>query len=401
MKTRQFAEQSIGWLAAFLAFAIPLSTSVTSVAAIFILIAWIVAGSYLLKLSEIIRNPVSLALLAYLSLFVVGMLWTDDLGSGLEMIDKQWKLLVMLAVFCSVTGRVRRMVVYAFIAGVTVSMLMTYLTWFDIFQYGGSTVDRPARGGNVIYYNVLLAFAFYLVCNRLLQRGIGSVSKMAWVCLSILMAVNMFIVGGRAGQVVFFVLCGLLIVQVFRKNILRAGLIIIVILPAIFFGAYKLSPLFQERVDQVPREIAQFYDNPVTSTGLRLLFWKNSWEMIKENPWIGVGTGDFKNEYEKINQVFSPAVPLTDNPHNQYVFALSKFGLLGLLVLLSLFATQLYEAVRIKDEWQQVRVAFPVFFLTIMLTESYLIVYETGFLYAIFSAVLFKRTDADIEYGMT
>jgi O-antigen ligase len=317
------------------------------------------------------------------------------------MIDKQWKLLVMLAVFCSVTGRVRRMVVYAFIAGVTVSMLMTYLTWFDIFQYGGSTVDRPARGGNVIYYNVLLAFAFYLVCNRLLQRGIGSVSKMAWVCLSILMAVNMFIVGGRAGQVVFFVLCGLLIVQVFRKNILRAGLIIIVILPAIFFGAYKLSPLFQERVDQVPREIAQFYDNPVTSTGLRLLFWKNSWEMIKENPWIGVGTGDFKNEYEKINQVFSPAVPLTDNPHNQYVFALSKFGLLGLLVLLSLFATQLYEAVRIKDEWQQVRVAFPVFFLTIMLTESYLIVYETGFLYAIFSAVLFKRTDADIEYGMT
>lgn len=391
-KMRQHAEQSIGWFALFLAFAMPLSTSVTSVAAILVLIAWIAAGNYLTKLGEIIKNPVSLALLIYLSLFVVGMLWTDNLGSGLEMIDKQWKLLIMLALFCSVTDRMRKMVVYVFIAGVTASMILSYLAWFDIFQYGGSSAENPVRGGNRIYYNVLLAFAFYLVCNEIFRKGLGLVFRSAWLCLSVLMAFNMFIVGGRAGQLAFFVLCGLLILQIFRKNICKAVLIVLIGLPLVFLGAYNLSPYFQERVDQVPREIAQFDDNPQTSTGLRLLFWKNSWEMVRENPWIGVGTGDFAREYEKINQRISPNVPPTDNPHNQYIFALSKFGLLGLLALLALFGTQLYEAVRIKDEWQRFRLAFPVFFLTIMLTESYLIVYETGFMFALFSAVLFRKT---------
>ncbi len=394
-QVRQFAERSLVWLAAFLAFAIPLSTSITSVAAILVLVAWIAAGNYLVKLAEIIKNPVSLLLLLYLSLFIVGMLWTDDLAAGLGMINDQWKFLVLFAILCSVTGKMRQLVVYAFIAGVTVSMLLTYLAWFDIFQYGGSSPGRPARGGNVIYYNVLLAFAFYLVCNGLFKKKLKMVYKSAWISLTLLMAVNMFIVGGRAGQLVFFVLCGLLILQVFRKNILKAVLVILICLPLVFFGAYKLSPLFAERVNAVQSDIAQFHDNPNTSVGLRLIFWKNSWEMIKENPWLGVGTGDFNNEYEKINKIFSPAVPLTDNPHNQYVFALSKFGILGLLALLSLFGVQLYEAVRIKDEWQRVRLAFPVFFLTIMLTESYLFVYETGFLFALFSAVLFRRHIGD------
>ena len=48
----------------------------------------------------------------------------------------------------------------------------------------------------------------------------------------------------------------------------------------------------------------------------------NSWEVIKKNPIIGVGTGDFPLEYKKINQINTPhlvdEVGYVTNPHNMW-----------------------------------------------------------------------------------
>ena len=40
-----------------------------------------------------------------------------------------------------------------------------------------------------------------------------------------------------------------------------------------------------------------------SSVGHRLTFAKNSWELIKNNPILGVGTGDFPDEYKKIQNL--------------------------------------------------------------------------------------------------
>lgn len=385
------ATSSIDWFAVLLAFSIPLSTSAVSVLAVLILAAWVIGGDYSRKWTVITGNPVSLALLCYLGLFFLGLLWSEHIGAGLEMIEKQWKLLLFPVLLSSLSYSHRRRYVVSFVAGLTVAMLMTYLAWFDILHYGGVTPEHLTRRLFHVVYNPLLAFGFYLVCHEMLWGKRSGGCRLVLVLLAGSMAVDMFITEGRTGQVVFFVLLGLLFFQFFNKEKLKGILLILLILPLTFAAGYQLSPTFKNRVDAVGHEIGEFQNNPNTSTGLRLLFWKNSWQIISAHPLFGVGTGDFKSSYAKVNAKLSPDMVATDNPHNQYVFILCQFGILGLGSLLSIFIAQFYLAVTIKDEWKRIRFAFPVFFLTIMLAESYLVVYETGFFFALFSAVLFAR----------
>ena len=117
--------------------------------------------------------------------------------------------------------------------------------------------------------------------------------------------------------------------------------------------------------------------------------------MIRQSPWLGVGTGDFAEEYEKINQQYSPALSTTDNPHNQYIFVTAQLGVVGLLALLGLFGVYFREAFRTNDGWQRIRFAVPMFFMTIMLSESYLDISGTGFLFSLLSAILFKQGGID------
>jgi O-antigen ligase len=214
------------------------------------------------------------------------------------------------------------------------------------------------------------------------------------LALAAAMAFDMFITEGRAGQLAFFVLLALLVVQYFRKDIRKGLLVAAIAVPLLFAGGYGLSPTFRQRVDSARHEIAVFDSNPNTSIGLRLLFWQYSWRIIKAKPLIGVGTGDFQPAYARVNKQFSPTMVATDNPHNQYILVLCQFGLVGLAVLLAIFFLQIRAALRGRDDLRRLRMALPVFFLTIMLTESYLIVYETGFFFSLFSAVLFKTGES-------
>jgi hypothetical protein len=72
----------------------------------------------------------------------------------------------------------------------------------------------------------------------------------------------------------------------------------------------------------------------------RFEFWKASWGIIKENPLIGVGTGDVKNafeaEYDKMNSPLTKVWRLRS--HNQFLAICTAFGILGLIwFLITLF----------------------------------------------------------------
>ncbi|MDD3814816.1 MAG: O-antigen ligase family protein [Desulfocapsaceae bacterium] len=391
---QQNAGRLNAWLLAIMALVLPLSTSALSIVAILILVVWLVEGGYREKLRLISTNPIAMAVLLYLALYVIGLFWTEDLANGLDVLKKYWKIILLPVFLTTARWEMRRVYTGFFLAGMTIAMTMTYMAWFGLLHYADITTQHLTRGTFHVIYNPMLAFAIYLLCHELVWGKIRSALRWPLAGLAFLMIFNMFITEGRGGQIVFFVLLSLLFLQIFRKNILRAGLIMIFLLPAIFTAGYQFSPVFHGRVDRACSEVQQFKSNPNTSVGLRLLFWQNSWEIIKKNPWLGVGTGDFPSAYAEVNKLQSPLMGATDNPHNQYVFVLCQLGLLGLAALVGIFVIQIRQAFVLSDGWERIRLAFPLFFLTIMFTESYLIIAQTGFLFSLFSAVLYMRNES-------
>lgn len=379
------------WLPALLAFSLPLSTSALSIFAILILLFWLFEGNFTEKIAEIFSNPVVVSVLTFLAVLVIGLLWSPDVGAGFEVLQDRWKI-AMLPVFLTVISfKHRPFYINCFLAGLVVAMLITFLAWFDLIHYADVTPTHLTRKTFHVIYNPLLAFGIYLVLHEAIWGQRRGGFRFGMFVLAGVMTFNMFITEGRAGQLVFFVLMALLLFQIFRKNRVKAVLAVFLLLPMIFVAGYGLSPVFKQRVDTVRHEISQFKDNPDTSVGLRLLFWQNSWEIIRQHPWLGVGTGGFEAAYARINSEKSPLSFATDNPHNQYVLVATMVGIPGIVALLLIFGVMFRQASAMRDNLQRVRFAFPLFFLTIMLTESYLKVYETAFFFVLFAAILYKQ----------
>ena len=141
-------------------------------------------------------------------------------------------------------------------------------------------------------------------------------------------------------------------------------------------------------------EIQNFKMNKQSTMGNdRITFFLNTFEIIKEHPLFGVGTGDFPEEYERINRIRSPNVVSTVNPHNNYLLVQAQFGVIGPLALLYIFYCQIRYSRNTQNSFKHLRLAFPIFFMTIMLFDSYLLSHYGGMTFAYFSAILYDDFD--------
>ena len=371
------------------AFSFPLSTSAGSVSGMLVILAWILSGNFREKCIEIGKNPVAVAVLIYIGLNAVGLLWTEDMYWGMKTLKKQWKLLVF-PIFLTIVRREHTdYYLYAYIAAIVILACKAYLVWLGVISLPPDSVFTTEGTSHVIY-NPMLALAIYILLEKLIFSAERPAGKFMLVFLVLFLSYNMFITVGRTGQAAFFLFLIILLFQAFYKSSKAKLLVGLLLLPVLVAAIYQFSPTFKNRITLALTEIQQMQTQAFTSVGCRVWFAQNSCKLLQENPLMGVGTGDFPSEYEKINKRYSPLMPDTNNPHNQYLLSTVQFGFTGLLILLGIFGCQLLWGKKQRDGLSHLRMAFPPFFLLIMLAESYLQVHATGLLFSLFSAILYK-----------
>lgn len=118
-----------------------------------------------------------------------------------------------------------------------------------------------------------------------------------------------------------------------RTKLLIAGSVLSIVL---ICSAMLAFPGFKERMET-------FTDMKFMSNAHRILAWKSSWSMFIDNPYLGVGQGNWhKNYLEKyIDPNESERLP---NAHNNYMQILSETGALGLTTYLALVSSVLVIA---------------------------------------------------------
>ena len=356
---------------------------------------WLFSGNYLNKIQEILANKLALASILFFSLHLLALFWTENFGWGVEMIRKMLPFLFVLPIFLTISRKENiNYYVYAFLIAIGISELLSYLVWFELIEpFGSATIANPTPIMGHISYNPFLAFAIYLTLNKLLfQKSLSRLLRTILTFFVISMTFNMFITAGRAGQVMFFASLGILTFQFFRDSQIKATIISLVVIFVIASAGYNYSPLFKNRIQQVSYDLALFTTNPNTSLGHRLVFAKNTIEMIKTAPFIGVGTGDFPAEYTKINLINSPAVKSTVQPHNMYLYIQAQLGLLGLVSFLWVFYVQFKMAITSKNQFvYHAGVALPFLFMIIMLSDTYLLGHFTSNLFILFSSFIYSN----------
>ncbi|MDC1065950.1 O-antigen ligase family protein, partial [Candidatus Pseudothioglobus singularis] len=365
------------YLLIILAFLTPLTVFGANLIIVFISIIWISSGGYKAKLDLIISSKILLASIIFFSLHVVGLAWTEDMKWGAHIVHKMWYFIGLFPILYTIAKtEYIRYYISAFLVAISITEVVSYLIWFELIQpFKYATVENPTPFMSHISYNPILAIAIYIVCHEILFSSKNSqIKKVLYSFLSLTMSINMFITGGRAGQVMFFAVISILIFQYFHTQKIKAIVLILICTSSIFFSAFQLSPIFKHRALDVIENINNYDNTQQTPVGERITFAINSFHLIKENPLFGVGTGDFPNEYSYISRLHSPEISPTTNPHNMYILILCQLGALGLLSFLSIFYYQIkFSLTSVNKFNHDFGTALPLLFLLIMFSDSYLL----------------------------
>jgi O-antigen ligase len=144
----------------------------------------------------------------------------------------------------------------------------------------------------------------------------------------------------RSGLVVFYVTALLMVaIYAFRQRSFRPlifALILSIVLPLLGF---LFIPSLNKRVHYMIYDLKEYTKDggDQYSDSDRINSLVVGWEIFKENPIIGTGIGDLKDECaEKYEKKFGPDKYIL-YPHNQYLFMMAGAGLTGLIVFIIFF----------------------------------------------------------------
>jgi O-antigen ligase len=385
----------INYFIVALGFTLPISIAINNILLVIILVLWLFSGDFQTKWKRIKQNQAGIAILLFFVLHLIAITYSSDPKTGLiKIISREQLLLFMLIILSVIQPKFVKKALSAFLYAMFLSEILSYGMFFNLIHlpwHNYAMEPFPTPFVSHLSYSPMAAFAVILLINRLIYDHGSTLRKIIYLFFTLTMSLNIFISGGRAGQIGFIVILFVYFVYQFRKEIKKMIIFLTMIATGILL-VFFLNKSFHDRMMLAYHNVANFKTNPATSVGLRLNFAMNSIELIKEKPIFGYGTGSFAKEYERINQIKSPHLRSTSQPHNFYLLTLVQFGVLGLLFLFYIFYTLFNIAARIEDNYKGKRYVFLLLFLTIMLSDSYLLGHYTTLFFAYMSGLLFGGT---------
>jgi O-antigen ligase len=393
--TRAAGENVVRWLVVVLGSSIPVSVVVDNILLAIIAGAWIFGGGYREKIEGIRSNPVALAAIALFALYLAGTLYS--VGSDLDVLMTVSKgarlLLIPMVIPLMRDVQWRRRGLAAFQGSMIVTLVISYLIWFGLMPptvlLKGTQQDPVAFKAHITH-NVFMAFTAFLLALAAVDAG----TRRARILLGLLCSaavVNVLVmVPGRTGHIVFVVLFAYFLYrQLGAKGIAIAGVALGALAVVVF-----LSPdtMLHKRIMLADDELQQWRaGGPIdlkNSIGQRLEMLRNTIEVIRDNPILGVGTGGFGKAYADLANRTGDT--LTKNPHNEFLMIVAQFGLLGLVVLVCVFGTQWWAAARLPDRFDQTAArALVITMVVASILSSTLVDHAEGIFFVYMSALLF------------
>ena len=318
-----------------------------------LMILWLLEGRFEEK-RRIFSDYASPWALSLFFLFAaLSLLWTEDMARGLRELKYYFVIFsVFIVYFTSLRKRYRKAVLYAFLLAMFISEIYSYGIFFDWWSVEGASASNPTPPYmHHIRYSIYLVVTVILLLFQLSDRAVPAGLKMAELFFLLSSSVNLFINGGRTGQLALVVALILFVVARFGLR-WRYLLSTFLLLFAIFYSAYHLSPVFRSRALMAVEDIRRIvvHGDFENSWGERIAMAIVASHEIADNPLVGVGVGDTMSEYRKElckkelrKYSYTHDVP---HVHNQFLQICAQTGAIGLALFVLFLFSLLKEAKR-------------------------------------------------------
>lgn len=356
------------------AFSIPLSRGLVNLFLLLTLLLWVLEGNFYYKLKCIKKEKIVLAFMLIAVLTLLSALFSNSYyNSFLAGSQKSIFLtifthyalvpLIIAVMITSIEKSTLKLALSAFLSAVFFSEIVSYLIYLHLIdvQYfksihllnSDTTFSNPSPFMNHIEYSVFLSIAILFLLQTFLDTKKPFLKIFIFLFLTSA-TVNLFINGGRTGQLVY--ICAMLTyalayfrfnIKMFIPSILAVAMVIAI--------AYNFSSVFHNRMHEAAMNIKEMKKgNFTTSWGMRAASNIVTTSYLTSSPKhfiFGAGAGDAHKEYlehakEQFNPSYYNAIKHLAHIHNQYL----EYWMDGTVVSLLLFIAYLILMLKLKIE---------------------------------------------------
>jgi O-antigen ligase len=303
----------------------------------------------------------------YLFLLVIGLIYSEDVSTGLSVLETNFSLLAIPLIFNKLSPfniEVRDRIFQSFILGVIVASLvcLSYAAYryanepniqFFFFESFTETIKfHPTYLAYYIIFSITVEL-FNLYHGKYNHR----------IVLRYLLVIFLFMIliltGGQTAFISMLVVFSFFILKFLTESKTKNRRVVVVSVAVMLICMFFVTSV--EKANRL---------SELNDSWERAALWKSA-IAANSNIFFGVGTGDYKialNEYYRTHDMASYALE-NYNAHNQFIQFLFSNGLLGLLSLLIMIGRPLYLGVK-RNNVLSILCIFP--FLIYGITEVFL-----------------------------
>lgn len=382
--TRYDSLNIMPYVLSLLVFILPMSSTGLGIALGLMFATWLSAYSdYSTTLFKVLATPWMLALGAFLLWICLSCFWSSaPLADQLAAIKKYAKLLsfpVLVVAFTNPTAR--EWSLRAFLAAMLLCVVLVLVQWFFHLHVG-----RYLSIGSLFRNYIMMGHMMALGCYLTAWRALTIVSKRwVYVVLFVLFSIEiLFLSESRTGQLLYFGLLLLLMIQQFNRRQCVLGVLLLLLFAGVaFYANQSFRTGFETLVQNVNQYRAGMKYTPV---GQRLQFHAFAEKLFLDKPWSGQGAGSFAYFAEVENPVPEWDQGKLLEPHNLYWLIASEFGVIG-FIFLSLFFVFLFYASASLPTMKPLAFAVLIPFLIGNLSDSLLYYSGSGYFFLVMIAL--------------
>ena len=389
------ASTVIYYLMVVFALTLPLSRAAVSGLPVLLLLVWMFQMVKDKKYNEYLNIIVEIRPLLIFIIFstfaLFSLFWSDMSGGEYRSIYKLffYVLVIPIVMVTSLTNKEKSTVLTAFLVGMFISEILSYGIFFEFFETNTSRkYDYPVPFMSHIQYSTFLALAATLLLIKVFNTETWK-TRLFYVLYLSMVVGNLFISGGRTGQLAF--ISAVFVVSLMRfKHKVRTFFITVSVLFAVLFIAYSSVDTFKHRIDCAKSDLIKVYEKQqfCTSFGIRLGSYELAYELMKEAPITGHGIFGHNSALYNLIDIKYPERSCIKNHtdmQNQFLLVLVQFGLIGLFLYLSFF----WSLLKYKNssvEFDKLKYIFIVVFFVFFISEGLIYQFSNalfGFLLAL------------------
>ncbi|ADN08337.1 O-antigen ligase family protein [Sulfurimonas autotrophica] len=356
----------INYLIIAYAFSFPISKAAVNIIEVLMILLWIYQDNWNHKIKLLKSSKFIIFISLFILYNVISILWASDTIFALNYIGKYHHFLMIPIIYTALEKKYINYVLSAFVASVFISEIMSYGIYFKLFTYKHATPEFPTPFMHHITYSVILAFtSTILLINFFMAKELRY--KIFNILFFITLTINLFINGGRTGQLLFVILLFTLFFM-FMKSKIKAIILSTVIIITILLLAYNFSSNFNSRIHQLQSGLHKAIDKKdyTDQGGMRIVMIKIGTETFLDNFIKGTGIGNVMkdaNIYSAKNHYKTRDMHIFGDFHNVFINTAAQLGILGLIILLAIF----YSLLSLKFKTKQYYILNLMFVISFIL----------------------------------